>query len=235
MHSHAASPFPYGFMHSLKEDSTLYVRCEGESGARLINCSFVQTTIMKKSTDEIEKSLKNLDSSKDNELLTLLKSCKKMTETAAKLETLIKEASPSKREKLSDDKQWLYDLCNCEGKKHGDSSKETITCVRGLLREKIEEERKTCTISNNQFDMKFTKVSDDKWINKSGPKGDCGIISVDALERKSGEQLWTYSQARLSGDRNKQCKEMELLGASVYSWKASNESRVNCETIKLGY
>lgn len=234
LNSYAADNLPYGYMHSNKEDSTLSVKCASGNDPSKIHCLFVQMSVRRKSTQEIEKSTKGLDTSKDDELVTILKSCKKMNQTVKDLEALMKEAGPAKREKLSNDKQWLFDLCHCERKK-GDK-KEIVACVRNLLQEKIEEEKKTCVISNNSFNLEFTKANDNKWVSNPGPMGICKVANVGILERDSKDSLWTYSQTRISADRSsKVCMELEINVPTVFSWKASNESKMDCQVIKLGY
>lgn len=203
--------------HSLSAD------CDGDAKSNELNCRFVQIMVRKFiSEQEYEKQkkefLEELEKTESEEVSGSLKGFLEICKTMNGLE---KEIIDSEMKKIYVNK--TREFCK-QPNKEG---------LKKFIFSQLNQNLKTCRISNHIFRGHFVKVSENKWVSDDGPYGLCNRVNLKTLEVKDG-WLWTYTEKiTYSDDSSDFCKGRKIDQTTTYSWKPKTFLS-QCEFIEFG-
>jgi hypothetical protein len=90
----------------------------------------------------------------------------------------------------------------------------------------------SCLIETNVYEEQFTLQPNNQWISQNGPHGQCGFITISALEKPDIlTGFKTYRTRRIITGHNQECKTFEQ-GEILYAWEAHG-NYIGCEFIRL--
>ena len=77
----------------------------------------------------------------------------------------------------------------------------------------------TCLVTTNRYDREFRRDSPNRWINREGPEGICGLIDVVTLKNEGGPK-WTMELNKevTRKDGSAACLTMKP-ETEVFSWQ----------------
>lgn len=234
---------PVGFaMSSPNQESYLNMDCSyvverGAENKNKIKCDFDQILLrkidLKKEISELNTYFGTLKAEDKSKMLKDMKLCKKSLQEGNQKIEKFKNIIETKLNTLKKGSEVLAKYCACgDGKKEDD----IIKCYQNVSIDDLKQRVDQCIMSQNKFEMEFTKVSKTKWISNPGPKGSCGFVTVTELvSAEESPNLWTYKQvraARTSEDEG--CKAYDLNVQTVFSWEYPSTSTINCSSITIG-
>ena len=77
----------------------------------------------------------------------------------------------------------------------------------------------TCLVTTNRYDREFRRDSPNRWINREGPEGACGLLDVVALTSEGGAK-WTMELKKevTRKEGSAACQTMKP-ETEVFSWQ----------------
>jgi hypothetical protein len=77
----------------------------------------------------------------------------------------------------------------------------------------------TCLVTTNRYDREFRRDSPDRWTNREGPEGICGLIDVVTLTNEGGAQ-WTMELKKEVTRKNGSATCLAMKPETeVFSWQ----------------
>ena len=91
----------------------------------------------------------------------------------------------------------------------------------------------TCLVTTNRYDREFRRDSPDRWINREGPEGMCGLIDVVTLTNEGGAK-WTMELKKevTRKDGSATCLAMKP-ETEIFSWQNIRRS-LPCRNVQPG-
>jgi hypothetical protein len=210
-------------------DAVLSMNCKGKSPYSVIECRFLRLDVDKptdqkvmKSAQEIRDHLKSMSDAAVRKELDGI--CKDLTEATRRAQDAAAKAGPGQRTYVKKSLELMRSLCDCK----------TKPCMeQQLLRTVNEVERNTCTVTVQNFKVKFTRAGPHKWISTHGPEGICNIVTVQTLENEPDHSiLWTFTQTTPTADTSGLlCGGIELNKPDRFTWHSSADFALGCDTI----
>jgi hypothetical protein len=238
------SPPDFALLSNPEEKSAITVHCQMTKDENEADCDFAQMSVRQPPEDNpntvdeqnkyLEEQIKNLS---HEEL------AKEIDTICAAADNWVKESSRPMANERKPYYQWRIEskkkICACRMQ-----NKDIVRqCLIDSMTYADKDEPKPCEFSTITFSARFKRVSDKKWIYNPGPTGICNLVTVITLEGESARlvttedrNLWTYTQTRVSSDKEPQiCAGFasQLNKPSVFTWKEISTIALNCKSVKL--
>ncbi len=222
---------------SLENNSSLSMECVGNPPFINIHCTFTQLTIRKDSEKEINETVSSMDEALKNEKESKIKeaierACVDLNSDWVK-KLLSGAKTEAKKKSLEQDKKLAEEICACNNGPHIPLLNNKKECFRKAYLNSIRRDASKCKISVNTFEKEFKKVGSRKWMSDVRPSGLCDFVNSFIIEHdKTYPNLWTYTQVRLSADKDTEfCRGFTLNEPQVYSWSIPADLTMSCENI----
>ncbi len=220
---------------SFTDNSALSAECR-LTGDGQAHCRFVEVTLRQiPSEQDLDKARRDdLTASRDAgprmwaEARRACDSKKKKDSPRAWLDTaLANNKTPEKQRAVRRSITNLDALCACK----------TEQCMKDELLRAEDEERKTCKVWSQTFELDFKKTGPSRWVSTDGPKGTCDVVevtSIDLDDQNSCLPTVTWVRASANTNAGPLCKGLQLNVPSVWSWRAGRKMLTSCESLEFG-
>jgi hypothetical protein len=166
---------------AVSSNSYLTMNCEGQQPFAEIKCKFTETVLHVPEEAEVQKHIAEAKAETgklaDKDLAAMKRECPKLAEAKAEL-----IESPARRRAQQEEIANAEALCACADR----------ACSLRVLLKMEEDKQRTCRLYSQSWELTMRRTSLLSWVANEGPKGSCGNIEVNTLERDPKEEfLWT--------------------------------------------
>lgn len=149
--------------------------------------------------------------------------CKNLDDGLKRIRAESVKAGPGQRAAMMKGAEFMKALCACT----------TRACYEEVAIKNAQGDRDKCTVTVQNFAVKFERAGPNKWISTHGPEGLCDIVTVQTLENEPKYSvLWTFTEVTPTADTTgPMCKGLVLNTPDRFSYKFTSTFELGCESI----